>query len=379
MTIPSTAPHHGSRPADEAPGAIDIRNFRVEIDHAVLADLRERLARSRFPDAETVSDWAQGVPLAYLREVAEYWAHYYDPGRVAGALNGWPQYLASIDRLDIHFLHVRSKHVDARPLIMSHGWPGSVLEFADVIAPLTDPTAHGGAAEDAFHLVVPALPGYGFSGKPSRPGFDLNWIAGAWDRLMARLGYRDCYAHGGDWGAIVCAAMGQRRPRGLRGIHVNAAVVAPAALAELGELTSDEQHMLAEWEQFTTDGSGYAQQQATRPQTLGYALADSPTGQLAWILEKIHAWTDCAGHPENAVPRDKILDTVTLYWLTNAASSARLYWESYHNIFTGGDITVPSAYSQFARENLQVIPEGAGPVKVADRCFLGFFVVVWAC
>jgi pimeloyl-ACP methyl ester carboxylesterase len=234
---------------------------------------------------------------------------------------------------------------------MTHGWPGSVLEFANVIAPLTDPTAYGGSAEDAFHLVLPTLPGFGFSGKPARTGFGVEWIADAWHRLMTQLGYREYYAQGGDWGAFVSAVLGARRPAGLRGIHVNLALAAPDALARLGEPTAEEQRMHAARQLFLKEGTGYSTQQATRPQTLGYALADSPIGQLAWIAEKFYAWTDCHGHPENAVSRDEMLDDVMMYWLTNsAASSARIYWESYRGAALLLEVPVPSAYSLFPKE-----------------------------
>jgi pimeloyl-ACP methyl ester carboxylesterase len=233
---------------------------------------------------------------------------------------------------------------------MTHGWPGSVLEFLNVIGPLTDPPAHGGAAEDAFHLVIPALPGYGFSDKPTRQGTGLPRIAAAWHQLMRHLGYPEYYAQGGDWGAFVTATMGIQHPEGLLGIHVNMALASPAALQALGELTPEEQLMVARAKRYWDHESGYSTQQSTRPQTLGYGLADSPTGQLAWIVEKFYAWTDCDGHPENAVSRDEMLDNVMLYWLTNsAASSARLYWESFRAQMVD-EVTVPSAYSLFPEE-----------------------------
>jgi epoxide hydrolase len=334
---------------------IEVREFSVDITDRQIDDLRERLARARFPEAETVDDWSQGVPLAYLRELVEYWARDYDMRRVADRLNAYPQYLATIDGLDIHLLHVRSPHPDARPLVMTHGWPGSVLEFAHVIGPLTDPTAHGGSADDAFHLVLPTLPGFGFSGKPTTTGFGVEWIADAWHRLMGRLGYPEYYAQGGDWGAFVSAVLGGQRPNGLLGIHVNLALASPNALRELGEPTAEERRMQASRERFVKEGTGYSTQQATRPQTLGYALADSPVGQLAWIVEKFFAWTDCAGHPENAVSRDEMLDDVMMYWLTNsAASSARIYWESYQAARLRGEVSAPSAYSLFPKELSQL-------------------------
>jgi len=329
---------------------IEIRDFTVDITDTQIKDLRERLARARLPEAETVDDWSQGIPLAYLRELAEYWARDYDMTRVATRLNALPQFHATIDELGVHFLHIRSPHAQARPLIMTHGWPGSVLEFLNVIGPLSDPPAHGGAAEDAFHLVIPALPGYGFSDKPTRQGTGVPRIASAWQQLMRHLGYPEYYAQGGDLGASVTATMGTQRPEGLLGIHVNMALASPAALQALGEPTPEELHMLARVTRYWDNESGYSTQQRTRPQTLGYGLADSPTGQLAWIVEKFYAFTDCDGHPENAVSRDEMLDNVMLYWLTNSAtSSARLYWESFPNPVTD-NVTVPSAYSLFPEE-----------------------------
>lgn len=334
---------------------IEVREFSVDFTDAQVEDLRERLRRTRFPETETVDDWSQGVPLSYLRELTEYWARDYDMHRLADRLNAVPQFQATIEELGVHFLHVRSPHPDARALIMTHGWPGSVLEFLGVIGPLTDPPAHGGSARDAFHLVVPALPGYGFAAKPSRPGTGVERIATAWHQLMVHLGYPEYYAQGGDWGAIVTAAMGAARPTGLLGIHVNMAVLPPAVLREVGEPTAEEQAMLAKAKRYRDHEAGYSTQQATRPQTLGYALADSPAGQLAWIVEKFYAWTDCwvdgRGHPENAVSRDELLDNVTLYWLTNsAASSARLYWESFGRRRPDITVDVPSGYTLFPKE-----------------------------
>ena len=333
---------------------VDIRDFRVEISEADITDLRARLARTRWPDAETVSDWSQGIPRDYVRELAGYWAGDYDMYRVANRLNAYPQFHATIGELGIHFLHLRSPHPDARPLILTHGWPGSVVEFLDVVGPLTDPERFGGHNDDAFHVVVPSLPGYGFSDKPAAPGVGVARIAEAWDQLMVALGYRHYYAQGGDWGGFVTATMGAKPPAGLLGIHVNTALAAPEALAGLGELTPDEQAVGGLPAYMEQEGA-YAMQQATRPQTLGYGLADSPVGQLAWITEKFYAWTDCHGHPENAVPRDVILDNVMVYWLTNtAASSARLYWESFSQLSSYDEVAVPSAYTQFPGEIVNV-------------------------
>lgn len=337
---------------------VQIREFTVDLVESALDDLRDRLRRTRYPDAETVPDWSQGVPLDYLRELTGYWANDYDMHRLADRLNAYPQFQAGVDELGVHLLHVRSPSPKARPLVMTHGWPGSVLEFDKVIGPLTDPVRHGAPEEDAFHLVMPSLPGYGFSAKPTRPGTGATRIATAWHGLMGALGYPEYYAQGGDWGAIVTAALGAAAPPGLLGIHLNMAVLPPAAFAEVGEPTEAERGMLAGMRRHRRYGAGYAIMQATRPQTLGAALADSPAGQLAWIVEKFYAWTDCEvdgrAHPENVVSRDELLDNVTLYWLTNsAASSARLYWESYPDR-PDRPVTVPSAYTQFPKEIYQV-------------------------
>ena len=333
---------------------IEIREFRVEISEADIADLRARLERTRWPDDETVSDWSQGIPSSYVRELAGYWARDYDMYRVANRLNGYPQFHATIGDLGIHFLHVRSTHPDARPLILTHGWPGSVVEFLDVIGALTEPERFGGRAEDAFHLVIPSLPGYGFSDKPTIAGVGIERIAEAWNELMVGLGYNDYFAQGGDWGGFVTATMGIKPAAGLRGIHVNMALASPEALAGLGELTPEEQAVGGLAAYMEQEGA-YALQQATKPQTLGFGLADSPVGQLAWITEKFHGWTDCGGHPEHAVSRDVILDNVMVYWLTNTgASSARLYWESFSMISSFDEVTVPSAYTRFPDEIINV-------------------------
>ena len=330
---------------------LEVREFRVEVPPSEVDDLRQRLSRTRWPEAETVSDWSQGIPLDYVRELTEYWARGYDMNRIADRLNAYPQFHASVDGLGIHFLHVRSPHQGARPLVMTHGWPGSVIEFLDVLDPLTDPVSHGGAAEDAFHLVVPALPGFGFSDKPTRPGTDVFRIGTAWDQLMTGLGYPHYFAQGGDWGALTTMAMAAQAPQGLRGIHLNMALVSPMALADFSDLTPSEQ-ALGGLKHYQEQEAGYSVQQSTRPQTLGYGLADSPVGQLAWIVEKFYAWTDCHGHPENVISRDAMLDNVMMYWLANSgASSARLYWESFRKSLGATEtIPLPTAYTQFPKE-----------------------------
>lgn len=307
--------------------------FRVEIKPADIDDLRRRLQLTRWPEAETTGDWGQGIPLSYMRSVCAYWAGDYDMQRLAERLNGWPQWRMEIDGLNIHFLHARSPHPGALPLLITHGWPGSVVEFLKVIEPLSDPTRHGGHAGDAFHVVCPSLPGYGYSDKPQQAGWTVERVGRAWGQLMRRLGYERFVAQGGDWGAMVTTCVAQSDAAHCLGIHLNMPVVRPDR-DTLNDLTPPEQDALAGIKHYRDRDSGYSKQQSTRPQTLGYALADSPAGQAAWILEKFWAWTDCGEgalrHPENVLSRDELLDNVMLYWLTNsAASSARLYWESF--------------------------------------------------
>lgn len=310
-----------------------IRPFTVNVPDAELKALQQRLALTRWPDAETVDGWDQGVPLAYTRELADYWAQQYDWRRFETTLNAWPQFITAIEGIDIHFIHRRSPEPGALPLVLSHGWPSSIAEFRKVIDALADPVAHGGKAEDAFHVVVPSLPGYGFSGKPDEAGTSVEKIGRMWGQLMGRLGYDRYVAQGGDWGAMVTQSIAQTETSHCAGIHTTMPIVAPdpATLAELSEL---EQGALDSVTYYSESDSGYSKQQSTRPQTLGYALADSPVGQMAWIVEKYHSWMDCARdgikHPEHVLSKDELLDNVMLYWLTNSsASSARLYWESF--------------------------------------------------
>lgn len=326
-----------------------LRPFTVAVPEADLVDLRERLARTRWPDAETVDDWSQGVPLEHLRSVCETWATTYDWRRFEQKLNAFDQYLTEIDGVDIHVLHAPSPEPGARPLVLTHGWPGSVVELVDVVEALRDPVAHGGAAEDAFHVVVPSLPGFGFSGKPTSTGWDVPKVGEAWVELMRRLGYDRFLAQGGDWGAIITTHMGHSQTQAVEGIHVNLAICSPEALFALGEPTAEEAAQLGKLQAYVTDGNGYSQIQATRPQTLGYGLTDSPVGQCAWVLEKFHAWTDHDGDSEQVVSRDTVLDNVSLYWLTaSATSSARMYWESMAAVFSDfTPATVPTAYSCF--------------------------------
>ena len=330
--------------------------FRIEIPQDRLDDLRERLARTRWPEAETVTDWSQGVPLSYLRELCGYWADGYDWRATERQLNRLPQFRAELDGLGIHFLHVRSPHPDALPLVLTHGWPGSIVEFLKVIGPLTDPTAHGGDAADAFHVVCPSLPGYGFSDKPAAPGWGLERIAGAWARLMARLGYQRYGAQGGDWGTSVSTSIGQQDAEHVVGIHLMPPL-APPDPATFDDLTERERAALASLEHAAEWESGYSKEQATRPQTIGYALVDSPVALCGWIVEKLWAWTDCDGRLENVLSRDEVLDNVMLYWLPGTgASAARLYWESIRQVneWISGTATdtvvVPTGCSIFPKE-----------------------------
>ncbi|MFO1240752.1 MAG: epoxide hydrolase [Sphingomonadaceae bacterium] len=323
------------------------RPFTIDIPQAQLDDLKARLALARYPEKETVEDWDQGIPLAYVQEVAAYWAKDYDWRRCEAALNALPNFLIEIDGLDIHYIHVRSANPNARPLIMTHGWPGSVLEFIDVIGPLS---------ED-FHLVIPSLPGYAFSGKPTKPGWDVEKIGQAWNSLMLALGYERYFAQGGDWGSAVTCAIGAQNLGACAGIHINMVVGRPPA-EMMTDLTEFEKAALARFQWYQEKDTGYSIEQSTRPQTVGYGLADSPVGQMAWILEKFHGWSDCAkngvSHPENIFSRDHLLDNVMLYWLNNAAaSSARLYWHSFRT-FASGDISIPTGCSLFPQELMRL-------------------------
>jgi pimeloyl-ACP methyl ester carboxylesterase len=327
----------------------EIIPFRIEIPEADLDDLRQRLRRTRWPEPETVDDWSQGIPLDYTRQLCEYWLEQYDWRAAEARLNRFPQFLTEIDGLGIHFLHVRSPHEGALPLVITHGWPGSVVEFGKVIGPLADPVAHGGDAADAFHVVCPSLPGYGFSGKPARTGWGSGPTADAWDQLMARLGYARYGAQGGDWGAQVTTALGMRHPGHLAGIHLNMPIAFPDP-ASAGELTPREQAALDSMSYYDKWDSGYYKQQSTRPQTVGYGLVDSPAGLCAWIIEKFRAWTDCDGDPASVLSRDELLDNVMLYWLpATGASSARYYWESIPAPFLG-PVQVPVGCSIFPKE-----------------------------
>ncbi len=325
------------------------RPFTIEWSDVAIADLRERLARTRWPDAETVDDWSQGVPLSYQREVCEYWADGYDFAAAQARLNRFPQYRTDVDGLRIHFLHQPSRHTDAMPLVLTHGWPGTFVEFLDVVDALSDPDDPA----DAFHVVVPSLPGYAYSDKPTAPGWNVPRVARAWDTLMRDLGYDRYGAQGGDWGAMVTTSIGQQCADNVTGIHVNMPVV-NFGECDMTDLTEQETTALARVGEHAEWGMGYSAEQSTRPQTLGYGLTDSPAGQCAWILEKFWAWTDNDGHPEQALSKDQMLDDISLYWFTStAASSARLYWESFKAVDME-PITCPSGVSSFPKEILGV-------------------------
>jgi pimeloyl-ACP methyl ester carboxylesterase len=335
--------------------ADQIEPFVIAVAGAALDDLRDRLRRTRWPERETVDDWSQGVPLGYLQDLCGYWAGRYDWRASEARLNRIPQFMTRIDGLDVHFLHIRSRHPGAVPLIMTHGWPGSFLEFERTLGPLTDPPANGGDAADAFDVVVPSLPGYGFSGRPAAAGWDVHRIARAWAELMTRLGYGRFLAQGSDWGTSVSTSLALQLPGRLLGIHLVPPLAPPDRGA--GDLTGAERAALADLDERSRTGSGYSAEQGTRPQTIGYSLLDSPAGLCAWIAEKLWAWTDHPGDLGQVLGADQVLDNITLYWLTGTgASSARLYWESIAQVtewFTtaaGDTVTVPAGCSVFPRE-----------------------------
>jgi pimeloyl-ACP methyl ester carboxylesterase len=335
-----------------------IRPFRIDIPEDQLADLRRRVKATRWPDRETVGDRSQGVQLADIQELVRYWGADYDWRKVETKLNALPQFMTEIDGLDIHFIRVRSKHENALPLIVTHGWPGSVIEQMGIIDPLTNPTAHGGSASDAFHLVIPSMPGYGFSGKPTTTGWDPDHIARAWAELMKRLGYTRYVAQGGDWGSPISTAMARQAPAGLLGIHVNLpATVPPDVAAALGAggpapagLSDEERAAFESLDTFTKKNRAYSVMMNTRPQMIGYALTDSPAGLAAFIYDYNN------GEPERLLTRDQVLDDITLYLVTNtAASSARLYWENHGNILSAvaqktSEISLPVAITVFPEE-----------------------------
>jgi pimeloyl-ACP methyl ester carboxylesterase len=342
----------------------DIRPFRVNVPDEALIDLRQRVVATRWPAKETVSDQSQGVQLAKLKELVRYWGTEYDWRKVEQKLNALPMFVSEIDGLDIQFIHVRSRHPNALPLIITHGWPGSILELLKVIGPLTDPTAHGGRAEDAFDLVLPSMPGYGFSGQPQSTGWGPDRIARAWAGLMQRLGYQRYVSQGGDWGSVIASAMALQAPAGLLGIHVNMPATVPENLVNAinngdpapAGLSATEKAAFESLSTFFTRNAGYGVMMVTRPQTVGYGLSDSPVGLAAWIYDKFNQWTYSGGDAQRSLTKDEMLDDITLYWLTNSAiSSAQLYWENNNNNFSAAaqktmDISIPVAVTVFPGE-----------------------------
>jgi pimeloyl-ACP methyl ester carboxylesterase len=328
----------------------EVQPFRIDIPQADLDDLRDRLARTRWPDQLPGVGWDYGIPLDYVQELAGYWRTGYDWRVHEARLNAFDQFTTTIDGQRIHFLHVRSAEPGAVPLIITHGWPGSIVEFMNVIGPLTDPAAHGGDPADAFHLVVPSIPGYGFSGPTQDRGWNVRRVAQAWASLMGRLGYERYGAQGGDWGSSISRELGLIAPERVIGVHLN--MLFARAPADPGELTEEETRRLQRLKTFRSTGQGYGAIQSTRPQTLAYGLTDSPAGQLAWITEKFGEWTD-GGLPHEAVDRDQLLTNVTLYWLTaTAGSAARLYYEAARSGSWGPPATsaVPTGVAVFPRE-----------------------------
>ena len=327
----------------------EITPFTINIPEEQITDLQNRINNTRWAEEECVNDWSQGIPLTYVREVADYWANQYDWRKSEQYLNTFDHYQTNINDLDIHFIHQKSPHQNAYPLVITHGWPGSIIEFHKVIQPLVNPTKHGGKAEDAFHVICPSLPGYGFSGKPTVSGWGVEKIAQTWDQLMVLLGYGNYGAQGGDWGAAVTTQIG-RNVGHCDGIHINMPIGRPTP-ESLQDPTDEEKSALEGLTYYQEWDSGYSKQQSTRPQTLGYGLVDSPVGQMAWIIEKFWSWMDCDGHPENTLTRDELLDNVMLYWLTaSGASSARLYWESFGSFGGGDKVEIPTGVASFPKE-----------------------------
>ncbi|GAA0924768.1 epoxide hydrolase [Kribbella koreensis] len=349
-----------------------IRKYKVNVPDYVLADLRHRIKATRWPAKETVADQSQGVQLAKLQELVHYWGTRYDWRKVERRLNAQPQFVTKIDGLDIHFTHIRSKHANALPLIITHGWPGSILELQKVIGPLTDPTSYGGRAADAFHLVIPSMPGYGFSERPTAKGWNADRIGLAWDVLMKRLGYSQYVSQGGDWGAVVSDKMARRAFPGLLGIHVNMPATVPPDVAKAlndgdpapAGLGPVEKKAFDTLKTFYTLNTGYSAMMATRPQTLGYGLTDSPAGLAAWMYDKFAQWTYSGGDPERSLTKDEMLDDITLYWVTNTAvSSSQLYLENGENNFNAVDISIPAAITVFPGEIYQT------PRSWADQAY----------
>ena len=344
-----------------------IRPYHISVNQEAITDLKNRINATRWPAQETVTDQSQGVKLAQIQKLVKYWGTDYDWHKAEDKLNALPQFVTNIDGLEIQFIHIKSKHKNALPLIITHGWPGSVFELLKVMGPLTDPTAYGGKAEDAFDLVIPSMPGYGFSEKPKGTGWGPEKIGTAWDVLMKRLGYKHYVSQGGDWGSVIADAMGRQAPEGLLGIHVNMPATVPAAVAKAlkdgdpapAGLSVKEKAAFVSLNKLYTKGGGYAGMMVTRPQTLGYGLTDSPVGLASFFLDKFNEWTYSGGDAEKSLTKDEMLDDITLYWLTNTAnSSAQLYWENNTNNFNAveqrtAEIKIPVAVTVFPGEIYQ--------------------------
>jgi len=360
-------------PALAKTAAPAVRPFKVAIPQADITAMKRRITATRWADAETVSDDGQGVRRRTLEPLMAYWAGAYDWRKVEARLNALPMFVTEIDGLDIQFIHVRSRHKNAMPMLLTHGWPGSIVEFLKAIDPLTNPTVHGGAAEDAFHLVIPSIPGFGFSAKPTVPGWGSDHIGRAWSQLMMRLGYDRYVSQGGDCGSVISQRMALQKVPGLLAIHLNMPAVVPAEIAHIlaagdpapDTLTVQERRAFDQLEAFYRDNSAYAAMMNTRPQTIGYSLVDSPVGMAAWMYEKIAQWTYSGGDPLRVLTRDEILDDFSLYWLTaTGASAARIYWEDHSNNFNArGVIDLPVAVSIFPGEIFRA------PETWARRCY----------
>jgi pimeloyl-ACP methyl ester carboxylesterase len=367
----------GAVPSIAQAGTAAIRPFKVAIPDADIAAMKRRVAETRWADTQPVADDSQGVRRQTLEAMTRYWAGDYDWRKIETRLNALPMFMTEIDGLDIHFIHIRSRHEKAIPMILTHGWPGSILEFMRVIDPLTNPTAHGGKAEDAFHLVIPSIPGFGFSAKPTAPGWGSDRIGRAWSALMLRLGYDRYVSQGGDCGSVISQRMALQHVPGLLGIHLNMPAVVPADIARSlaagdpapASLTAAERKAFGQLEAFYRDNAGYAAMMNTRPQTIGYSLVDSPVGMAAWMYEKIAQWVYADGQPERVLGQDAILDDISLYWLTGTgASAARIYWEDHSNNFNArGIIDIPVAVSVFPGEIFRA------PKSWAERCYTNLF------
>nr|WP_232793411.1 epoxide hydrolase [Caulobacter hibisci] len=368
MTASLAAAETSATPTGDA-----VRPFKAAIPDSALADMRRRVRETRWADAEPVADASQGVQRAKLQALMRYWGDGYDWRKIEARLNALPMFVTQIDGLDIQFIHVRSRHANALPMIMTHGWPGSILEFLKVIGPLSDPTAHGGKAEDAFHLVIPSIPGFGFSAKPTTVGWGSDRTGRAWATLMRRLGYERYVSQGGDCGSVISQRMALQKVPGLLGVHLNMPATVPAEIVRIlaagdpapADLSPQERKAFGQLEAFYRDSAGYAQMMNTRPQTIGYSLVDSPVGMAAWMYEKFQTWTYSGGDPERVLTREEMVDDIALYWLTGTgASAARIYWEDHTNNFNArGVIDTPVAVTVFPGEIY------CAPRSWAERCY----------